>query len=808
MNSDKETTAEMNAEKDLNQTPEGEKILNPTPETKVDQKKKKKKKKTKTSSETPKASESTKKRKPPAGLARLKKKMEEEAALKKKLEEEEEAERERLFQEQEAARLKTEEANREKKKAARNRAKENKKEREKEAKRLEALQRLGMDPSSNPRTGKKVVYGKRKRRAPPTQEKPPAPIEKEPSTPIKEPEEDNWEDMLDDESEVQPQESKETSKEESQMEEKDLSEMLRAPICCVLGGVDAGKTTFIDNIKHTNVQLGEAGGITQKISAIWINNKSPKFNTPGILILDTPGHDSFHNLRHLGASICNLVILMIDITEDIKSQTIKAIDLIKEKMIPFIVILNKIDRLFDWKSGKQGQKMKEIIESQSQGTQNHFYQRVADIQTKIMEQGLNAELHYQNDNPKKYISMIPISSRTGEGVMEVLSFILKLTTKYLHKGLVFEKKRVGGIILGTEIVKGFGNCINLILSNGQIQSGDTLVLESVSGAIESPVLKIITPLGKKQYQVHKEASGTINVKAVLRKDLDLNCLIIGSHIHVIPEAVPRIEFLEKITGKIESEMSALERNKSSYGISLHSRTYGALEALIDYLEEKKIPYFRSKIGKVKKLDLITCGNTNELVRDNHYNILVAFDTEFDFDLKQVPTNTKVITGNIIYRLFEAIEDHIKESKEALLERQKQRTVYPAKIEVIDEQHVFAKRNPILVGVKVLEGKLRVGTPLMVMKDGSPMRIGTVTSLKDEDDKSILEVTPGMKVPVKIEPDLGHVVRQIGRDFDVDATIYSHLDDNSSYNLRKYFWETMTDPEHKLVVELEKLLRLR
>ena len=780
-----------------------------------------------------------KKKKMPAHVALLKKKMEEEAELIRKLEEEE-AEKEKEFQRLEDERLANEIVNREKKRINRAKQKERKKERDALQKREDTFRRLGLDPS-NPLPIKKPRYGKRKPKVPEPEITKTADEDKADEDKVDEdkadedkadedvPDEDkadedkvdedvpdDWESMADtDIREIPDKTSTSTSTpipapeeiQKPEAEPEKVIETLKAPICCVLGGVDSGKTTFIDKIKHTSVQEGEAGGITQKISAIWINNKSPKYNIPGILILDTPGHDSFHNLRHLGASVCNMVILMVDILEDIKSQTIKAIQLIKDKKIPFIIILNKLDRLFDWQSGPPNQKVKEILNQQSQGTKNHFEKRVADIRTRMMEQGLNVDLHYENKDFKKVISMVPVSSHTAEGITEVLNLILKLSTKYLDKNLIFEEKKVGGIILGTEVVKGFGNCINIILSNGRLNPNDTLVLESVNGALESQVHKLIVPTGKKQYDIRKEACGTINVKVVLQKDIDMNSLIIGSHLHIIPEHLEKKEFLDTITSKIENEMKALERNVSSYGISLHSRTYGALEALTDYLEEHNMPYFKTKIGKVKKIDLIACQNTNQYRKDNHYNILVAFDTEFEFDLKKVPTNTIILTGNIIYRLFEGIDKHVAESKRNLLEKQRQTTVYPVKVKLISEQHIFASRNPMLLGVKVLEGELRIGTPLMVMKDTGPMRIGSVRGIRGDKDKELQEAGPEMEVPVKIEADLGHVIRQIGRDFDSNLTIYSHLDENSSYNLRQYFWESMTDKERLLVVEMEKMLGL-
>ena len=720
------------------------------------------------------------KRKPPAHIALLKKKMEEEAEMKRKLQEEEE-ERQRKIQIEQAELLKVQAVQKEKKKEQNAKEKARRKESAVNSARIEALKRLGLDPDKI-KTGKSV------------------PIV---TSSIKNTSDHDMNDSTD----------------LDKSSQNNSKTMLRAPICCILGGVDSGKTTLIDNIKNTNVQTHEAGGITQKISAIWVDKvdkeekEDDKYDITGLLILDTPGHDSFHSLRHLGASICNIVFLMIDITADVRPQTIKAIELIKEKKIPFVIVLNKIDRLYDWVP-HPNLNFSDNLNSQSKAARDHFHTRLSQIQIQLNSQSLNVILHYLNKDPKHYVSMVPVSSKTGESVKELLTFITRLSTRHIHQNLVFDKNKISGIVLSTEVIKGFGKCVNIILSNGNIKPDDTLILESINGAIEVPILKLINSIGSKQYKVHKEANGTTNVIVVLKTDIDLNNLIIGSHFHHIPETntntnTNKSEFIQNITEKIKEDMKSLERNVNTYGISLHSSTYGAIEALIDYLEEKNYPYFRTKIGKIKKTDLVMCENTNNLIKDNHYNILVAFDTSFDFDVKHVSTNTVILTGNIIFRLFEGIEDHVKRSKEALLEQQKEKTIFPAKFQLIDEQHIFANRNPMLLGVRVLAGKLRIGTPIMVMKDNTPMRIGTVRGLKDKHDKVVYEVCAGDKVevPVRIEPDQGYIIKQIKKDFDMDSMMYSHLDENSSNNLRKYFWDSMSEKEHELTSELETLLDL-
>lgn len=258
---------------------------------------------------------------------------------------------------------------------------------------------------------------------------------------------------------------------------------LRSPICCVLGHVDTGKTSLLDRIRATNVQGGEAGGITQQIGATFFPRESLvnatadlntrygyDLNVPGLLVIDTPGHESFTNLRSRGSSLCDIAILVVDIMHGLEPQTRESIRLLRQKKCPFIVALNKVDRLYEWESNAN-MDIEQTLSKQKVNVRSEFDSRVSQVIRELQEEGLNSELYYKNKDMRKVVSIVPTSAKTGEGISDLLLLEIQLVQQFME-GKVTYKDDMQCTVLEVRPTKGHGITIDVILINGELHEGE------------------------------------------------------------------------------------------------------------------------------------------------------------------------------------------------------------------------------------------------------------------------------------------------------------------------------------------------
>lgn len=499
---------------------------------------------------------------------------------------------------------------------------------------------------------------------------------------------------------------------------------LRSPICCILGHVDTGKTKLLDKIRQTNVQEGEAGGITQQIGATYfpvdalqqktnVVNKDGKFEfkVPGLLVIDTPGHESFSNLRSRGSSLCNIAILVVDIMHGLEPQTLESMKLLRDRKTPFVVALNKIDRLYGWKK-IDNNGFQDSLALQTKGVQNEFRNRLDQTKVAFAEQGFNAELFYENKSLSKFVSLIPTSAHTGEGIPDMLKLIIQLTQERMVGSLMYLSE-VQATVLEVKQIEGFGMTIDVILSNGVMKEGDRILLCGTEGIIKTNVRALLTPellkelRLKSQYVHNKEIKAALGVKIVAP---GLEKAIAGSRLLVAGPDDDEDDIEDELENDLEALFSRVE--KSGRGVSVQASTLGSLEALLDFLKTCKIPVANVGIGPVSKRDVMQCGAMLEKSPD--YAVMLCFDVKVEKEAQAYAEDNgiKIFTADIIYHLFDSFTKHMDDLLEKKKEDSKMLAVFPC---ILQPVAVFNKTGPIVVGVDVIDGQLKLNTPIAAVK---------------------------------------------------------------------------------------------
>ncbi|KAI9105335.1 P-loop containing nucleoside triphosphate hydrolase protein [Phlyctochytrium arcticum] len=598
------------------------------------------------------------------------------------------------------------------------------------------------------------------------------------------------------------------------------SDDLRSPICCILGHVDTGKTKLLDKIRQTNVQEGEAGGITQQIGATYFpmsaikektallhKEKDPGYKLPGLLVIDTPGHESFTNLRSRGSSLCNIAILVVDIVHGLEPQTLESLGLLRQRKTPFIVALNKIDRMYGWKE-MPNHPTRETLASQPAHAVKEFNERVKKVIVEFAEQGLNACLYWDNPNYAKNVSLVPTSAITGEGIPDLLHLLVDLTQTRMTERLMYLSE-LECTVLEVKVIEGHGTTIDVVLSNGVLNEGDRIVVCGLNGPIVTTIRALLTPQPMKELRIKSQYIHNKTVKASLGVKVsapDLEKAIAGSRLLVLGPDDDEDDLKEQVMGDLTSLLSSID--KSGKGVCVQASTLGSLEALLTFLKSSNIPVSGINIGPVHKKDVIRASVMLE--RAPEFAQLLAFDVPIDKDAVALAeeSGVKIFTAEIIYHLFDQYTAYMKNLEEKRRADAAPKAVFPCALKIVPGA-IFNKRNPIVLGVDVVDGNLKIGTPVCVLNEDTKavVPLGRVTSIELNHKVQQEAKKGGPSVAIKIECAEYETPKLFGRHFDESTEIFSHITRGSIDILKTTFRNDLSMQDWALVKRLKKLMKI-
>ncbi len=536
-------------------------------------------------------------------------------------------------------------------------------------------------------------------------------------------------------------------------------EKSRQPIIAILGHVDHGKTSLLDHVRslgsesRSSVMDREAGGITQHIGATEVPAKilndlcapllgGKTFDSPGLLFIDTPGHQSFSALRSRGGALADIAILIVDISEGCKPQTIESLRILKDSKTPFVLAANKVDRIHGWHSEKN-RAMAFSIRDQTKDALGLFEEKYWKLVGQLAEHDFNVERYDKVKDFTKEIALVPISAREGEGIQDLLSVVIGLAERYLSDKLSDIEGSGEGTVLEVKEERGLGRTLDIILHRGSIKKGDEIVLVTNEGGVSTRVKGMFSPRGMSEMRDagnRWDDADIVNAAAGLKiSAVNLEGVLAGTTIRVVNNDIER-----NIAIKEADRESELSIELSEEGVCIKSDTVGGLEALAKELQNIGVPIRSATIGKVSRKDV----RSVETSHDPFHRVIMAFSTDILIDaqteIDKSENSVKYISSDIIYRILEEYEEWLEIRKKEIEEENREDVVYPGRIRLLPD-HTFRASKPAVVGVRVLGGKIHIGQRLL--KDGK--RIGRIKSIRSGQD-SMKQSEQGSEVAISIE----------------------------------------------------------
>ena len=579
----------------------------------------------------------------------------------------------------------------------------------------------------------------------------------------------------------------------------------KAPVITFMGHVDSGKTTLQDAISKNTTS--EHGGITQNIGTRYIDNKTitnlgrtvkGKFaldsRLPGILLIDTPGHEAFKNIRSQGSNICDLAVLVIDILDGVKPQTIESINILKENKIPFVIALTKLDKIEGWVDSKEKNLRKALKKNSS--VNNMLNASIEDIKWELAKQEINAEFYFNNKKPATIYSMIPLSSITMEGVADLICMISYLTFNWMSKKVTFTNK-IKASVLKSYKDNRLGWTVELILSNGYLNVGEEYYLCNYYNPVKCKI---------KNIQVNINGKWTQTTSAIASSycriiGTNLEDIITGTYMYSI-EQLSEEKALQKATNNISDIWKLFKYSDGGYIVA---PSFGELAGCYYQLTKEIIPISKCIIGKLNEsmIDRIYMMLENKPLAQRVIYYFGSLDEEkINKYIKLKNYSLKIITDNIIYNIVDKSKQFIEESNDTEIDKLIKEGLinYPVKCRIVPDC-VFNQggSSEIVIGLKVMEGKLVKNTKLYVNNNSSLINLGIVISL-EKNNEELEEAHIGDKIAVKLSNPDG---KTFNRHFEDKNVIFSYLSRDIINNLKKYYRKKLSKKEWLLVKDLKQ-----
>ena len=589
---------------------------------------------------------------------------------------------------------------------------------------------------------------------------------------------------------------------------------LRQPVVVVLGHVDSGKTSLLDKIRGTAVQAREAGGITQHIGASFFPIETIKAITgplyerlaktdeqiPGLLFIDTPGHEVFANLRSRGGSAADIAIVVADVNKGFEPQTIESIDILKKRKVPFVVALNKVDMVSGWKGIKKSEISRtrkentihlgfitDEIKKQEANVLSLLDEKIYGVVGSLSRMGFISEAFWRVKEFDKELAIVPISAVSGIGIPELMAVLVGLAQQYMKKRLERRYDYVRGIVLEINEELGLGPSANMILLDGTIKQGDMIMVAKRDEIVVTKVKALLLPKPLDEMRDPRDkfrsVTEVISAAGLRIVSPDLEGVLAGSPLYVLRNKDEEKE----IRHFIESEVKGtFINNTNSLGVILRCDTIGSLEAIIDMLKKENISIQSADIGHITRRDVLAAHAVKD--KDRYLGVILGFNVKVLDDAKKEAGERQVHIFNekVIYNLVRNYTDWVKYQQEHADSIMFEEIPPICKLQFL-KGFVFRRNDPAVFGAEILIGKLRQKNHVI---NENGVKVGIIHQIQDK-GKNIEEARKGMQVAVSIRGPT------IGRQINEGDFFYTDLNSRQAKLLTEKFAHRLNEEEKEI-----------
>ena len=574
---------------------------------------------------------------------------------------------------------------------------------------------------------------------------------------------------------------------------------IRQPIVSVLGHVDHGKTTLLDRIRGSGVAGREAGGITQHIGATEVPIatimevcgdlvKGKSFRIPGLLFIDTPGHVAFFNLRARGGALADLAVLVIDINEGFRPQTVESLNILKRYKTPFLIAANKIDLVPGWRK-HEGKPFITSYGDQPESARDELDKRMYELIGRLYEHGFSAERYDRIADFTTNLAVVPVSAKFGEGIPDLLLVLIGLAQRFLDKQLETEPGPAQGTILEVKEEKGLGVTLDAIIYQGVLRKGDTIVFGTTGKPATTKVKALLKPKPLDEIRDPQEWFDSVHGISAAA-----GVKIVGSGLERAVAGAP----IRSVKGDLAQILEAVAKETQVHvetqdeGILVKADAIGSLEGLAYECKQAAIPIKYARIGPVSRRDVTDAATA----KDPLHRAMLAFNLPILPDAKVAlgdHPDLVLLESDVIYRLVEDYATWRDTRRRELDEAGRKEIAYPAKLLFLGE-HIFRTSKPAIFGVRVLAGRIRNGETLM-RADRRPLgRIKAIHS----GDKSLDGAMQGQEVAISVDG------ITIGRQINGGDILYVDLPESDARALRDR--KDLTHDEREALAEIAAIKR--